>query len=192
MLSRRHALLLVAGCFLPLRSFAEEKAAETEGQRRRLLFERLRNAATRSEGRAAEDAVWRMWMEQAPSPDVARDVEEAMNARESYDFDKALRILDGVVVAAPDYAEGWNQRAFIHFLKEDLDAALEDIDRALELEPKHFAALAGKAIILMRQGRMELGQKALRQAVEIHPWLKERSMLIPVPGEIPPGPGKDI
>ena len=34
---------------------------------------------------------------------------------------------------------------------------------------------------------MELGQTALRRAVEIHPWLKERSMLIPPPGEMPPG-----
>ena len=107
-------------------------------------------------------------------------------------FDEALRLLDEVVTAAPGYAEGWNQRAFIRFLKDDLDGSLEDIDRTLELEPKHFAALAGKAMILMRQGRMELGQAALRRAVEIHPWLKERSMLIPAPGEVVPGPGRDI
>ena len=35
--------------------------------------------------------------------------------------------------------------------------------------------------VLMQQGRVELGQKALREAIEIHPWLKERSMLIPDP-----------
>ena len=157
-----------------------------------MLFERLRNAMTEQEGRLAEDAVWRLWMEAAPSRTVARAVDEAMDARESYDFNRALAILDDVVSQAPDYAEGWNQRAFIRFLKDDLDGSLEDIERALELEPKHFAALAGKAIILMRQGRMDLGQAALRLAVEIHPWLKERSMLIPVPGEITPGQGKGI
>ena len=159
---------------------------------RAALFRRLRDAQTEREGRMAEDAIWRMWMAQGPTEAVREAVSEAMRRRESYDFDRALAILDGVVADAPAYAEGWSQRAFIRFLKDDFDGSLEDIERALALEPLHFAALAGKAMILMRQGRMELGQTALRQAVEIHPWLKERSMLIPLPGEIPPGPGKDI
>src|SRR5690606_31046067 len=97
----------------------------------------------------------------------------------------ALAILDGVVADAPDYAEGWNQRAFIRFLRDDPDGSLEDIERTLALEPLHFAALAGKAMILMRQGRIEPGQEALRRAVEIHPWLKERAMLLPPPGRSP-------
>lgn len=152
------------------------------------LFERLRNAPTEADGRAAEDAIWRHWMAQGPTADIRKDVDAAMSARSGYDFARALKLLDGVVARAPDYAEGWNQRAFIHFLRDELDESLADIDRALALEPRHFAALSGRAIILMRQGRMELGQKALREAVEIHPWLKERSMLIPVPGapELPP------
>lgn len=184
--------VLAAAVFLFLAP-AGAGAAETPRQReRRLLFERLRNAATEREGRMAEDAVWRMWMAEAPTPAVAEAVAEAMRARAGYDFARALSILDGVVADAPGYAEGWNQRAFIRFLREDLDGSLEDIERTLALEPNHFAALAGKATILMRQGRVEVGQAALRRAVGIHPWLKERSMLIPLPGEMPPGPGRDI
>jgi len=164
-----------------------------DAERRKLLFERLRNAATERQGRIAEDEVWRMWMDEAPSLDIGRDIKAAMDARSAYDFNKALGILDRVVETAPDYAEGWNQRAFIRFLKDDLDGALEDIDQALKLEPRHFAALAGKAIVLMRQGRADLGQEALRQAVAIHPWLRERSMLVPEPGEKSlPGSGRDI
>ncbi len=163
-----------------------------EGSRRRELFERLRNAQTEQEGRLTENAVWRMWMDEAPDMATARAIDAAMKARSGYDFDKALAILDEVVASAPGYAEGWNQRAFIRFLKDDFDGSLEDIEQALQREPKHFAALAGKAMILMRQGRVELGQTALRQAMEIHPWMKERSMLIPIPGETPPGPGRDI
>ena len=189
MRTRRQMLALAAALPFAFAASAEEARIET---RRQLLFERLRNATTEREGRLAEDAIWRLWMEAAPGHAVARAVDQAMDARESYDFDRALAILDGVVSQAPDYAEGWNQRAFIRFLKDDLDGSLADIDRTLELEPKHFAALAGKAMVLMRQGRMKLGQAALRRAVEIHPWLKERSMLIPAPGEVVPGPGRDI
>lgn len=159
---------------------------------REKLFRALQTATTEREGRMAEDAVWRMWMAEAPTPAIAEAISEAMRRRESYDWDGALTILDKVVAEAPDYAEGWNQRAFIRFLKSDFDGSLEDIDRTLALEPLHFAALSGQALILMQMGRMDAGQTALRRAVEIHPWLKERTMLIPVPGQDMPATGRGI
>ena len=183
-------LLLAAMAALLMARAAPSMA--TEQADRTSLFRRLRNAQTEREGRMAEDAIWRMWMAQAPTPAIGEAVAEAMRKRESYDFAGALAILDRVVEQVPDYAEGWNQRAFIRFLRDDFDGSLEDIESALALEPLHFAALAGKATILMRQGRVEPAQSALRRAVEIHPWLKERSMLIPTPGVVTPGPGKDI
>ena len=166
-------LALAAIMLIPFAAMAAD-AAEREA-----LFRTLREAKTEREGRMAEDAVWRMWMAEAPTATVKEAVAEAMRRREVYDFSGALAILDRVVAEAPFYAEGWNQRAFIRFLRDDFDGSLEDIERALALEPRHFAALAGKALVLMRQGRIEPGQAALRRAVEIHPWLKERSMLIP-------------
>ena len=187
-------LLLLAMFAAPLAGPARAEG----GPDRAALFRRLREARTEREGRMAEDAVWRMWMAEAPTAAIAEAVAEAMRRRESYDFAGALAILDRVVAQAPGYAEGWNQRAFIRFLRDDSDGSLEDIERALALEPLHFAALAGKATILIRQGRMELGQAALRRAVAIHPWIRERSMLIPPPGEAPPehrrnaDPGRDI
>ena len=111
-------------------------------------------------------------------------------SRHSQGAELFTQLRSTVVAAAPDYAEGWNQRAFIRFLKEDLDGALEDLDRTLELEPRHFGALSGKAIVLMQQGRVELGHEVLREAVDIHPWLKERSMLPPEPA--PDAQGRDI
>ena len=179
-------ILPAAGGTLSVQAAGTERSERLDTYRDR-LFDRLKNAMTEAEGRAIENAIWEMWMADAPTADIGRDVEDAMNARESYDFDRALSLLDGVVAAAPDYAEGWNQRAFIRFLKEDLDGALEDLDRALELEPRHFGALSGKAIVLMQQGRVELGHEALREAVAIHPWLKERSMLPPDPAPDPQG-----
>ena len=177
-------LLLALLIFPPVeRASAIEitKVGRLAEARRDRLFEQLKNAKTEPEGRAVENAIWQMWMAEAPTPEIARTVKAAMDARQAYDYDRALTLIDTVVAAAPAYAEGWNQRAFIRFLKEDLDGALDDLDRALELEPRHFGALSGKAIILMQQGRMELGQQALREAVEIHPWLKERPMLVPAP-----------
>lgn len=189
------ALMALLASGQPLPAFAGDVAppAAVDETYRERLFENLKNAPSEAEARAIENAIWEMWMAQAPNADVARSISDAMTARESYDYSRALALLDTAVAAAPDYAEAWNQRAFVRFLREDFDGALTDIDRALELEPRHFGALSGRALVLMRFGRMEAAQRTLREAVAIHPWLKERSLIIPEPGEILPVPGgRDI
>ncbi|WP_269580912.1 tetratricopeptide repeat protein [Roseibium sp. Sym1] len=142
------------------------------------LFEALKNAPNELEAEKIENEIWKSWLESAPTPEIQAKLEQAMERRNVYDFQGARDLLDEVIAEAPDYSEGWNQRAYVLFLQGNYEASLEDIERALELEPRHFGALSGKAMIFMTLGRVKLGQKALREAVEIHPYLKERNMLI--------------
>jgi len=142
------------------------------------LFDALKNAPSEIDAEKIEDAIWLSWLAEAPTADIRRKVDTAMQRRDAYDFAGAKTLLDEVVEEAPDYAEGWNQRAFILFLQGNYEASLEDIERTLALEPRHFGALSGRALIFMTLGRVALGQEALREALEIHPFLKERNMLI--------------
>lgn len=98
------------------------------------------------------------------------------------DYDGAMLGLNELVSYCPHWAEGWNQRAFVHFLREEYDAALADLDKALALSPRHVAALSGKGLTLMRMGREDEGDKVLREAVALHPWLPERGLLDPPAG----------
>lgn len=165
--------LLVLMVLLPTCVLADERSD---------LFAALKAATDEVSGREQEDRIWRYWMK-GPTSEASQLVAQAMERRRWHDFAGALPLLDKAVAAAPEWAEAWNQRAFIHFLREDYDKSLADLERVLELEPKHFAALSGKARIMMRQGRMAVGQKFLRAAIAIHPWLKERSMLITIPDQ---------
>lgn len=152
--------------------------AAQAGSSRDALFEALKVAPSEAEAKLIENDIWQSWIEAAPTPEVQAKLETAMKRRGQYDFQGAKDLLDEVIVEAPDYAEGWNQRAFVSFLQGNYEASLEDIERTLALEPRHFGALSGKAMILMTQGRVKLGQDTLREAVDIHPFLRERSMLI--------------
>ncbi|WP_169391319.1 tetratricopeptide repeat protein [Stappia stellulata] len=145
------------------------------------LFAALKAAETEPAARRIEGEIWENWVDAAPTPEVNAMTREAMRKRSQYDFEGARLILNDVVAKAPDYAEGWNQRAFVLFLQQKFDAALADLDKALVLEPRHFGAMSGKARILMGQGRMQLGQKVLREAVALYPFIRERHMLIPLP-----------
>ncbi|MCY0096472.1 tetratricopeptide repeat protein [Hoeflea ulvae] len=152
--------------------------ADTASQRDR-LFAALKAARTEQEGREAENAIWRWWLDQAPTLEIRDAIDHGMERRESYDFEAAETAFDIAVRDAPDYAEGWNQRAFARFLRDNADGALSDLERAVELEPQHFGAWSGMFHILLRMGRTEVAYAALARAVAIHPWLKERGMLPP-------------
>ncbi|MEP3046260.1 MAG: tetratricopeptide repeat protein [Roseibium sp.] len=177
-------LLTVAALFLAVFAGASHATPEQDD-----LFKALKAAPNQDEATLIENEIWKSWMAAGPTLDIRSKVKTAMELRDNYDLAGAKMLLDEVIFEAPEYSEGWNQRAFILFLQGDYEASLEDIERALRLEPRHFGALSGKGMILMTMGRMDLGQKVLREAVDIHPYLKERDMLLP---ENRPAKGVDL
>ena len=150
-----------------------------EGER---LFEFLAAVRTETEARAMEREIWLHWF-RAPDVEAGSLMAEAIDRRRAYDLAGAVAILDRLVGYAPDWAEGWNQRATIRFMQGDYPGSLMDIEETLKREPRHFGALAGMAIILTRQGRVRQAQTVLKHAVTIHPFLKERGMIVQVPEE---------
>ena len=177
---RRRSLLAgmtsIAACF----AIPSPLQASTDAQREQ-LFEALKTARTEREGRLAENAIWNWWLDQAPTIEVREAIDYGMKRREAYDFEAAEAAFDKAVEQAPDYAEGWNQRAFVRFLRDNIDGSLSDLEKAVELDPDHFAAWSGMYHVLIRMGRPEVAVSALSRAVTIHPWLKERGMLPPDP-----------
>jgi tetratricopeptide (TPR) repeat protein len=84
----------------------------------------------------------------------------------------ALQLLDAVVELAPDYAEGWNRRAYVYYLQNDFEHAIGDLRRALALEPNHFKALEGLARILRESGQKKSALEAYKQILRINPYLE--------------------
>ncbi len=150
-----------------------------QSTRTKLLAD-LKAAKTEAQGQAAEDAIRRFWFK-GPTNEITSKLNMAIRARRFYNFEKAVKIINSIIAANPEYFEAYNQRAFVYFLQEKYDKALEDVALTLGRGPKHFAAMAGKAIIFLRQGRLELARRALLRAVEIHPWLRERLFLNSLP-----------
>lgn len=138
-------------------------------------------ASTELDARVLTEELWTLWID-APDARAQDLLDEGMRKREGYDFLGARDTLDALVEYCPNYAEGYNQRAFASFLRQDYAAALYDLDRALDINPRHIAALSGKALTLLGLGRMEEAQVTLRAAVALNPWLRERALLTPEPG----------
>lgn len=140
------------------------------------LIETAQEAPDEAAGRKVSDAMWELWAE-APDAKAQGLLDEAMTRREAYDYAGAMEAADALVTYCPDYAEGYNQRAFIHFLRQDFEPALPDLERAVDLQPRHVAALTGQALTLHALGRDAEAALVLRQALELNPWLGERHLL---------------
>lgn len=128
-------------------------------------------------GRAASDKMWEVWL-RAPDRAAQEILDQGMRQRGNFDFVGAYDSFDALVGYCPDYAEGYNQRAFISFLREDFAAALIDLDRTLELSPNHVGAQSGRALTLMNLGRKDEARAQLEAALKNNPWLSERHLLV--------------
>ena len=175
----RTLCLAVAILIVPLFAWAECVVPdEPVSQQQAPLFEKLLNAPDEAQGHVRARVIWDIW-HIAPDPRSQNLLNLGKRKLRNADYAGAQETFSELIEYCPDYAEGWNQRAFAKFLAGDLDGSLEDLDRTLELEPRHFAAMAGKGLTLLRQGRQVLAHKALRDAVAINPWLSERHLLPP-------------
>ncbi|MFK7881294.1 tetratricopeptide repeat protein [Roseobacter sp.] len=140
------------------------------------LFEEARAASNDMAGREVSNKMWQVWL-RAPDAAAQEVLDRGMRNREVFDFVGALDQFSTLIDYCPTYAEGFNQRAYIHFLRENYEDALIDLDRALDLSPLHVAAQSGRALTLMNLGRTNEAREQLQSALELNPWLSERFLL---------------
>jgi tetratricopeptide (TPR) repeat protein len=112
--------------------------------------------------------IWAIWArnDSATAELLLRQSVAAMNAHE---YDAAEKMLIQLIEVYPDYAEAWNKRATLYFMEGRYDASLIDIEHVLDLEPRHFGALGGKAMILRAQGKDREALKVMRETLSINP-----------------------
>jgi tetratricopeptide (TPR) repeat protein len=134
------------------------------------LFRRLAEAGEAKEIARTEDLIWAHWTSH-PEAAAAEAMERAIRALTSKQYAAAERTLDRLVVAWPDFAEGWNKRATLYFLLERDGDSIGDIERTLALEPRHFGALSGLGQICLRHGERAGALIAFDAALRVHPHL---------------------
>ena len=135
------------------------------------LFGQLRQADDEKSVKVLENAIQALWL-RSGSPTADLLMKQAGDAMGEQQYGAALVILDTVVEQHPDFAEGWNRRATLHFLRGDFTSSLSDIDQVLSLEPRHYGALSGQGAIFKQRGDGRKALRALRRARTVNPRLK--------------------
>ncbi len=96
-------------------------------------------------------------------------LQRGRDALEEEDPKKAIEHFTAVTDHAPGFAEGWNMRATAFFVIDRYGLSIEDVERALILNPNHFGALAGLGTMLERLGEDKSALEAYRRAQALHP-----------------------
>jgi len=139
------------------------------GQSARLdgLFDRLKTAEPQAAARIEQE----IWTEWSKSGSAAMDLllERGRQAMAAGQFGLAVEHLTALVDHAPDFAEGWNARATAFYQMGQIGPSLADIRRTLQLNPRHFGALSGFAMILEELDRPEQALEVQKAVQAIHP-----------------------
>lgn len=132
------------------------------------LFERLHDTDRPDIARLTEFMIWKIWGESG-LPELDGLMEEGEIAMEQQDFATAEDRFTAVIVARPDFAEGWNRRATMHYLAGNYAASLADIEHVLELEPRHFGAISGLGVVNMAREQFVAARDAFERVLSLYP-----------------------
>jgi tetratricopeptide (TPR) repeat protein len=135
------------------------------------LFHELALEEPRRSADDIEDLIWALWISHED-----RTAEETMGAAvealEAGELDEARGFLDILVEQYPDWSEAWNKRATLAFIEKRDAESLFDLERTLELEPRHFGAISGFGQICLRHGLLNEARAAFQVALAINPHLQ--------------------
>ena len=122
------------------------------------LLDKLQIAETTVLAKQIRKEIWNKWI-YGLHKDLQQNLQFALGEFYSGRLLSAEKAFTFLIDKDPSYIEGWNKRATIRYMLNDLDGSLEDIDKVLKLQPRHFGAISGSGLIYMKKKKYE---KSLR------------------------------
>ena len=92
-------------------------------------------------------------------------------ALEERKFDCALKHFDQAIDGSPDFAEAYNQRAIVYYLRDQFHQSIDDCRRAVDRMSCHFGAWSGMGHCYANLGDAQHAIECYRQALAINPHL---------------------
>ena len=141
------------------------------------LFNQLEKVNNSKSAALLENKIWSIWNRHPTNNKLTERLEFGTELMQYGDYNYALRVFDNVIVADPKWSEAWNKRATVYFLMSQFTDSLDDIDKVLNIEPRHFGALSGQARIFIKLQKYEKAIKSIEKALMFYPSFKSGEMI---------------
>ena len=146
--------------------------ADQKDSRLNSLFDELFLSNDNMQANSILADIWNIWSI-AENVEAQKIFDEGNKMMDRGSLEEAIALFTQVIDLKPDFAEGWNKRATVLFLKGELEASILDIQKTLELEPRHFGALDGLAEIYLIQDDLLGAAATYKRILEIIPTSKK-------------------
>ena len=141
------------------------------------LFNQLKKVNNSKSAALLEKKIWSIWNEHPTNNKLTEKLEFGIELMQYGDYNYALKIFDNILVTDPKWSEAWNKRATVYFLLSQYIDSLDDIDKVLNIEPRHFGALSGQVRIFIKQKKYEKAIESIERALKFYPSFKNGEMI---------------
>ena len=135
------------------------------------LFAELKKADSPESAKPIEDKLGQLFRASG-SASVDLLMTRAGTALGQADNATARTLIEAVTKVAPRFAEGWRMRAHMQRASNDDAGAMISLQRAVEINPKHFAAMAELGEMLEDYGDKSGALKLYRRVLVLDPQMR--------------------
>ena len=125
-----------------------------------------------------EQKIWELWSTHPSDKNLTTMLAEGSNLVNKQKFDQAIVVFSKVIDLDPKWAEAWNKRATVLYMVGEFQKSQDDIDKVLELEERHFGALAGQGLVNIRLENYDKAIMSYKKAQQIYPKMKSPKIMI--------------
>tara|TARA_B100001059_G_scaffold17731_1_gene14589 strand:- start:143 stop:718 length:576 start_codon:yes stop_codon:yes gene_type:complete len=142
------------------------------------LFNELKESKSNLLAEEIEQKIWKLWSTHPNEKKLTLMLAEGSDMVNKRQFIKAVDIFSKVIALDPSWAEAWNKRATVMYMIGEFQKSQQDINKVLELEKRHFGALAGQGLVNIELKNYEKAIKSYKNAQKIYPLMKSPGIMI--------------
>ena len=151
-------------------------ANERDGQLDKLFHELKKNIPSLSPGIAEQ--IWMLWSTHPTDQKLTSLLDEGSRLVQDQQLNRAIDVFTEAIELDPNWAEAWNKRATVFYMVGEFQKSQDDIDKVLELEERHFGALAGQGMVNIQLKNYDKAKRSYQKAQEIYPAMKSSKVMI--------------
>ena len=141
------------------------------------LFKNLKNKDV-SSSFDIEQKIWKIWSTHPKNDNLTKLLDKGSELVRKNKLFESVDIFTEVIELDPNWAEAWNKRATVYYLIGEFKKSQDDIDKVLELENRHFGALAGQGLVNIKLKNYEKAIRSYQRALEIYPSMQSPTIMI--------------
>ena len=177
LIKKKFKISLFFSVLISLTFIFNAKASDQEVQLNK-LFNQLKESKNDFVAQEVEQKIWKVWSTHPKDKKLTLMLVEGSDLVNNRQFKKAINIFSKVIDLDPSWAEAWNKRATVMYMIGEFQKSQQDINKVLELENRHFGALAGQGMVNIGLKNYDKAKLSYQKAQEIYPAMKSSEVMI--------------